>query len=91
MLDQTIPHMSLFMLFDCQSEKSGSFDPMNITNDGGEAHLQAALKAVLDSETTASGRPVFSLRAAAKQYDVIQSTLTAKYNEQQIQQNSHIY
>ncbi|KAJ7031848.1 DDE superfamily endonuclease-domain-containing protein [Mycena alexandri] len=43
-------------------------------------HLKEAVKAVTQSGLTNAGHPKFSLRAAAKHYDVPRSTLQARYN-----------
>ncbi|KAJ7611347.1 hypothetical protein DFH06DRAFT_1373522, partial [Mycena polygramma] len=54
------------------------------------ACVDEAITAVVASGTTPTGRPIFSLRAAAKQYDVATSTLTARYNGRTTRVGSHV-
>lgn len=54
-----------------------------------EAQLQSALKAVIDSGLNGKGWPKLSLRAAAKQYNVSYSTLTARWNGRKTCTESH--
>jgi hypothetical protein len=45
-----------------------------------EAQLQVALKAVICAGLDSKGRPLMSLRSAAKRFDVLRSKLTARWN-----------
>lgn len=64
---------------------------MSSPNSTTEAKLQAALQAVISSGLTSQGKPVFSLRAAAKQYDVSRSALTAQWNGRGTRAESHAH
>ncbi|KAJ7038921.1 hypothetical protein C8F04DRAFT_1179257 [Mycena alexandri] len=55
-----------------------------------EAWTQEAITAVAASGLTPSGRPVFSLRAAAKQYNISSTTLTARWNSRTTRVESHV-
>lgn len=64
---------------------------MSSPNSTTEAKLQEALQAVISSGLTSQGKPVFSLRAAAKQYDVSRSALTARWNGRGTRAESHAH
>lgn len=64
---------------------------MSFPNSIVELKLQEALQAVIDSGLSPKGKPVLSLRAAAKQHDVSRSALTARWHGRATRSEGHAH
>jgi len=64
----------------CLLTNTSEYSCLNAESLVEEAQLQVALEAVICAGLDSKGRPLISLRSAAKRFDVSRSKLTARWN-----------